>query len=70
MASQKIYFKPPDNEMNSIASDFDDKNKWKQELKKLVIGRCINKGHVYDEMKEKLLGVQSIVLDVASFRER
>lgn len=70
MSSQKIYFKPPDNEMNSIASDFDDKNKWKQELKKLVKGRCINKGHVYDEMKEKLLGVQSIVLDVTPFRER
>ena len=70
MASQKIYFKPPDNEMNSIAADFDDKNRWKQELKKLVKGRCINKGHIYNERQEKLLEVQSMVLDVASFQER
>ncbi|MFW5794327.1 MAG: DNA phosphorothioation-dependent restriction protein DptH [Bacillota bacterium] len=70
MASQKIYFKPPDNEMNSIASDFDDKNRWKQELKKLVKGRCINKGHILDEEKGNLLGVQSIVLNIDSFKER
>lgn len=70
MASQKIYFKPPDNEINSIASDFEDKNSWKQELKNLIKGRCVNKGHVFDERSDSLLGVRSMVVDIESFKGR
>ncbi|MGM0409822.1 MAG: DNA phosphorothioation-dependent restriction protein DptH [Bacillota bacterium] len=70
MASQKIYFMPPDNELKSIASDFDNKNKWKKKLKKLVKGRCISKGHILIEEEKELTESRSVIVDIASFEER
>ena len=70
-AAYQIYYKPIDDEINTIAKNISDSNptEWKQPLKKLHKGQCIVVGNRLRE--DNVFGAgKPIVTNVTSFEER
>ena len=70
--SQRIYFRPPDNEITSMATSIDQDRahvaEWVNKLKKLQKGNCIVTGDsIFGEHGQKLVPLQ---ISVSSMEER
>lgn len=70
--SQRIYFRPPDNEITSMATSIDQDRthvaEWVNKLKKLQKGNCIVAGDsIFGEHGQKLVPLQ---ISVSSMEER
>ncbi|MBQ1393714.1 MAG: hypothetical protein IIY81_09365, partial [Lachnospiraceae bacterium] len=70
--SQRIYFRPPDNEITSMAASIDQDRahaaEWINKLKKLKKGNCIVTGDsLFGEHGQKLMPLQ---ISISSLQER
>ncbi|MFX3673484.1 MAG: ATP-binding protein [Paenisporosarcina sp.] len=72
-ASQKIYFSPPESEINDMASflstDSSERKEWANKLSKIGKGQCVVSGPMLRENGE-LQYVKPSIIDVTPLRER
>ncbi|WHY94710.1 DNA phosphorothioation-dependent restriction protein DptH [Neobacillus cucumis] len=73
MASQKIYFAPPDNEISNIASilshDNQTRKEWERKLASLNKGQCVVYGPIKAE-DSNLKQIPPVVINITSLTER
>lgn len=73
MATQKIYFQPPENEISSIAANFGrdqaSKREWERKLTGLNKGQCVYHGPVINR-EGKLVMSEPVIINITSLDER
>lgn len=73
-AGQKVYFAPPEQDINNIASylstNTDERNNWKEKLAKLNKGHCIVAGPSFNPRTNKLEKRKPRIIKVSPLSER